>query len=814
MSASPPPAPYESMATPPEERPAKRQKTLACGRCRRRKQKCDEQRPCTNCSKSGETCHEVVPRLGLGTMPYTQMALPSPVDISSLEERVARLEKAQILAQQWQPNQKPARNPSHGGYYRGVPSPDGTFTSTNSPTNHGASPSVYSCHGSPNASMGAFQARTGGPGQPLQFAASPSAFPGQDYIQRPGSSLSGSAPAIGLLATFARPDGNRYHGNAQQQPHQLSMNIDRPTEMGLFEVYRTRIHSRFAFLDLENLKNPLQRPGDLWVGFFTNMVYSIGMLLNGQQSHLAFYRLAVTRHLSHVFAQPDRILHVQAHLLLAMHALHSPSTERLVSIAGATMRYCVLAGLHAGEDDDVKDGETSGNSYRADCGGNKMQIRRRVFWSAYALDRVVSTTFDLPPSVSDGHITAELYLDEEDTALEYVKGLRLQSKALEFRLCQQRDAEEETRLLKKLQDWGESCRQKFPAAEWLQFTYHVGLATLFGSQLPQNDVGSPDVGQGDDTAGEDGSSITVAVTPQSLGGSVGNCEHDGQDITATADQDSNLGLDKNKITRHSTMQACLLFRHLQRSTAAAGSERSWLALIAQFKCGISLLCRSQEPGSRSPREDGDLAQAISACSASLSALARHWPQSRCLSDVFSLVLGESHFGGGSHESRGQTTGKRTRGGRDDRSKSVADWLPILESIVMHRPTLKMIRNLAARKSPPTPRSGSCISTRRGSSSSSSNRGVYEVSPASVLKLETPSSVMGDDDDVTRDDTLFGLGLDGREDDGMFRAASPTFFLPDPPRPASEVPERDYRFDYLDLGGPDEPITCFGSSLQI
>ncbi|KAI6283239.1 hypothetical protein MCOR27_003405 [Pyricularia oryzae] len=814
MSASPPPASYESMATPPEERPAKRQKTLACGRCRRRKQKCDEQRPCTNCSKSGETCHEVVPRLGLGTMPYTQMALPSPVDISSLEERVAKLEKAQILAQQWQPNQKPTRNSSHSGYYRGVPSPDGTFTSTNSPPNHGASPSVYSCHGSPNASMGAFQARAGGSGQPLQFSGSPSGFAGQDYTQRPGSSLSGSAPAIGLLATFARPDGNRYHGNPQQQqqPHQLTMNIDRTTEMGLFEVYRTRIHSRYAFLDLESLKDPLQRSQDLWVGFFTNMVYSIGMLLNGQQSHLAFYRLAVTRHLSHVFAQPDRILHVQAHLLLAMHALHSPSTERLVSIAGATMRYCVLAGLHAAEEDEAKENETFGNSYRAGHGDDKIQLRRRVFWSAYALDRVVSTTFDLPPSVSDGHITAELYSGEEDTALMYVKGLRLQSKALGFRLCQKRSLEEETKLLNEIQDWGELCRQKFPAAEWLQLTYHVGLATLFGSELHQNGASTPNISQGDDTVGEDGNcnSITVAVTPQSSVGSAGDGEHEGPDTTAQIDQQSNLALDKIKITRDSTRQACLLFRHLQRSTAAAGSERSWLALIAQFKCGVSLLHRSQEPGSRSLREDGDLAQAISACSASLSALARHWPQSRCLSDVFSLVLGESHFGGGSHESRGQSTGKRTRDGRDDRSKSVADWLPILESIVMHRPTLKMIRKLAAtRKSPPSPRSGSYVSNRR-----SSSRGADEVSTANVLKLETPSSVMGDDDDVTRDESLFGLGLDGREDDGMFRAASPTFFLPDPPRPASEVPERDYRFDYLDLGGPDEPITCFGASLQI
>ncbi|KAF2813486.1 uncharacterized protein BDZ99DRAFT_460726 [Mytilinidion resinicola] len=92
-----------------------------------------------------------------------------------------------------------------------------------------------------------------------------------------------------------------------------------------------------------------------WKGLFVNMVLSIGNLLQkdaGDQStfsHHTFYRLAVTRFLSHVFAQSERLIHLQAYLLLAMHALYSPSTEKIISVASATMRYCVMAHVRLAE---------------------------------------------------------------------------------------------------------------------------------------------------------------------------------------------------------------------------------------------------------------------------------------------------------------------------------------------------------------------------------------------------------------------------------------------------------------------------------
>ncbi|KAI3318581.1 hypothetical protein HD806DRAFT_512033 [Xylariaceae sp. AK1471] len=56
--------------------PARRLKSLACLRCRQRKQQCEEKRPCANCTRSGEECHEVAPKFSI----YVPFALISHLD--------------------------------------------------------------------------------------------------------------------------------------------------------------------------------------------------------------------------------------------------------------------------------------------------------------------------------------------------------------------------------------------------------------------------------------------------------------------------------------------------------------------------------------------------------------------------------------------------------------------------------------------------------------------------------------------------------------------------------------------------------------
>ena len=235
--------------------------------------------------------------------------------------------------------------------------------------------------------------------------------------------LTRSSPAIGLLAAFARSeDVTPSAVNSQscavkgfgQQTDKVG-NVDLETENNLFQTYQDKVHRRYPFLRLADFRGAkVKRPNGDWVGFFVNMIFSIGILLQGTShfeavQHRAFYRIAVTKHLFHVFAQADRLLHIQAYLLLAMHAMYSPSTERIISLSSAAMRYCVMAQLH------LADAEPEAVDAAAK---SRIQMRRRVFWSAYVLDRSVGTSLDLPLSIPDYQITVKLYTNANDDELD------------------------------------------------------------------------------------------------------------------------------------------------------------------------------------------------------------------------------------------------------------------------------------------------------------------------------------------------------------------------------------------------------------
>lgn len=237
------------------------------------------------------------------------------------------------------------------------------------------------------------------------------------------SLLSRSSPAIGLLATFARsevenmsPENMHENSTARKcNQNDVEGTLNASAEEALFELYQDKVHCRYPFLHLTDFRDPTKRSTARWVGYFTNMIFSISLLLernnqlDSSGNHQAFYRIAVTRYLSHVFSEPDRLLHIQAYLLLAMHAIYSPSTERIISIASATMRYCVMAQLH------LADAEPEPTDDRAKV---RIQMRRRVFWSAYALDRAVGTALDLPFSIPDYQITVKLFANINDHELD------------------------------------------------------------------------------------------------------------------------------------------------------------------------------------------------------------------------------------------------------------------------------------------------------------------------------------------------------------------------------------------------------------
>jgi hypothetical protein len=203
--------------------------------------------------------------------------------------------------------------------------------------------------------------------------------------------------------------------------HSLLASISPELEESLLNAYRERAQAQFPFFHWDEfltwhsewkhcLACDLEERA--WQGFFINLVYATSLVLL-RQSYTAtlnvrqFYNSGISL-LPAVLRQPDRILQVQAYLLLSVHALHQSSTERIISLASTTIRQCVLQQLHLGET------EPPPTSVQARL---KIQVRRRSFWCAYLLDRLVMSSFDLPPSIPDYMITVKPFANIEDHEL-------------------------------------------------------------------------------------------------------------------------------------------------------------------------------------------------------------------------------------------------------------------------------------------------------------------------------------------------------------------------------------------------------------
>ncbi|GKT41273.1 pyrimidine pathway regulatory protein 1 [Colletotrichum spaethianum] len=480
------------------------------------------------------------------------------------------------------------------------------------------------------------------------------------------------------------------------------------------------------------------------------MIFSIGLLVGKtssqnqvrHHSHQAFYRLAVTQYLSHVFAQPDRLLHIQAYLLLAMHAIYSPSTERIISIASATMRYCIMAQLH------LADAEPSPPLDVATR--IRVQMRRRVFWSAYTLDRAVSTMFDLPFSVPDYQITVKMYANVDEMDLEATCGTsfpldpypdtprltsvsaaihvvycrRIQSEILNTTLHRDFSAQFDglshwrLRVLQKLHRWRALCHQyadkrskNFTSSEWLHMIYNYSLAMLY------------------------------QPTKTTVTGPAGDW------------------------TVKSCVQACLIFRKFQRETPIT---ELWLGLIAQFKCGVALLyCFFATPPHlrTAAYQLPDTSEAVRACSIILAVLAERWPQSKCLRDAFDILAREIPL----FESSIDVEVLGSRKMRQESADALKALMVQLEIIVVHRNTLRMINEMAQDEFPRPPPEGARPKTQAVARADTTAQPVEEDSPS------WRTSITGD----------------------MFQPITPHFFQSNISDLGAEV------FDYAMLGFPGE-----------
>lgn len=88
---------------------------------------------------------------------------------------------------------------------------------------------------------------------------------------------------------------------------------------------------------------------------------------------------------------------IQAILCCAMYSIRSPVGVSVWLLSGLALRQCTELGLHR---------KMCWSKF--DSNPLKVQLRRRIFWCCYNLDRAISVTLGRPQGITDGDINVEV----------------------------------------------------------------------------------------------------------------------------------------------------------------------------------------------------------------------------------------------------------------------------------------------------------------------------------------------------------------------------------------------------------------------
>ncbi|KAE8410656.1 major facilitator superfamily domain-containing protein [Aspergillus pseudocaelatus] len=407
-------------STPSQEyNPRKRART-ACTRCKTRKQKCDNEYPvCSNCQKAGAACDKATVRQESGQQnAYTR----------ALEERIEYLE-SQL---------KSGRTGNNAS--SGVTSPVAGFLSPqnqesiqrSSPTgiDHNAIGDLVGFLALNSLEAPAYVGSSSGVslaanlGEMVQTTVWNQVLApprGSESAQSTGNSLSTSNANLGLSYP---PVSTRNAGDRSRPPRMeelLAKGAEPPNdEMGsrIMNAYLTRLHTRYPFLDRRELwrlhearwqlakkkREELSKAEKFGI-FQLYIVYAIGatfLQLSERYSYIPperFYMTALQQ--ASAMCEARSIENIKAMTLLVVYHLRSASSQGVWYMIGLAMRTAIDLGLHR------KANEVNLDPFTA-------QLRRRLFWTVYYLERVVSMSLGRPFSIADRNIDLPLPLDVND----------------------------------------------------------------------------------------------------------------------------------------------------------------------------------------------------------------------------------------------------------------------------------------------------------------------------------------------------------------------------------------------------------------
>ncbi|KAI0526635.1 fungal-specific transcription factor domain-containing protein [Xylaria bambusicola] len=390
MSAPPSgPSPVVPAAADPKGtyNPRKRGRT-ACTRCKHRKQKCDDQWPtCSNCSKAGTECDKSAVSEDEPPAAYTR----------ALEQRIAVLEaRLSERVHQQEPD---------------LPQPQTSSIRTQSQNNVLAEAVELLALG--NIEAPAYVGASSGLNLALTLG---------EMVQATVWNKALPFDANGSRSSSTDGSGNSRGARAINRQEMVARSAEPPADehgTALVNAYLNQPQTRYPFLDEREIwdlhakrmtlnTTPVQQltKAERFGLFKLYMVYAIGAMLiqlterNTPTPPENYYMTA----LQHLFTarESKTTQNVEAMVLLVLYHIRS-SSYGIWYMIGLAMRTCIDLGLHT-------------RRHESNLDHNTIQMRRRLFWSVYSLERTIAICLGRPLSIPDRQIDVDLPLDPEDEA--------------------------------------------------------------------------------------------------------------------------------------------------------------------------------------------------------------------------------------------------------------------------------------------------------------------------------------------------------------------------------------------------------------
>ncbi|GAA5887560.1 hypothetical protein JCM6882_001449 [Rhodosporidiobolus microsporus] len=297
--------------------------------------------------------------------------------------------------------------------------------------------------------------------------------------------ISGAAAAHGgrysHQSSGLDPEPLRHIGVSQNPlPDNALENIPNDVaDLILSQVYR-HVQPRYPFLDWLYLHEiwahrtvvtqRATQPGASKVlktaSFFIWMVFAIGsrfcqkLAIPNLASPEGYWAKAM-EHLEVIVGLHD-LKNVQALMLMVMFSFRSSEAPGIWFLVGIIMRVCMSLGLHRR----VPPAQAKRMSPYI------LQLRKRIFWSAYTLDRMMAMSMGRPAGISDHDIDIELPLDYDcvsptfdldnppttttsmTSSIQFIKLMRIESMIQKqaYRVDQPRDTRPE-QILRLIDEW-------------------------------------------------------------------------------------------------------------------------------------------------------------------------------------------------------------------------------------------------------------------------------------------------------------------------------------------------------------------------